>query len=228
MIFYAMVENNTSAHLINELFDLLDDWRNLPAYQLERRADIFFALYLKEILEKKKGHIIKLVIPEFPLRAKDIDAKHKRPDSSFKIDYVAVGENDTDVYLIELKTDQKYRRKKQDKYLEKAKKNNIPKIIKGIVKIYQATNEGYRKKYDFLISKLININWISKVDEKLIPTRKCYNITVVYIQPRNENNDPNIISFSDICSILTESDPITERFVKSLEKWENSPDGLII
>ncbi|MFH1527141.1 MAG: hypothetical protein ABIG69_10915 [Bacteroidota bacterium] len=26
---------------INKLFDLLDDWRNLPAYQLERRANKF-------------------------------------------------------------------------------------------------------------------------------------------------------------------------------------------
>jgi len=33
---------------INELFDLLDDWRNLPSYQLERRADIFFAIHLEK------------------------------------------------------------------------------------------------------------------------------------------------------------------------------------
>jgi len=38
---------------INKLFDLMDDWRNLPAYQLERRADIFFAIHLEEIIEKK-------------------------------------------------------------------------------------------------------------------------------------------------------------------------------
>jgi len=37
--------------IIDNLFNLLDDWRTLPAYQLERRADIFFALYLDKILE---------------------------------------------------------------------------------------------------------------------------------------------------------------------------------
>lgn len=38
---------------IEEIFDWLDRWRQLPAYQLERRADIFFALYLPEIIAYK-------------------------------------------------------------------------------------------------------------------------------------------------------------------------------
>jgi len=40
----------TTETLIDELFDKLDEWRSLPAYQLERRADIFFAIYLKDII----------------------------------------------------------------------------------------------------------------------------------------------------------------------------------
>jgi len=37
---------------IEKLFDLLDDWRRLPAYQLERRADIIFAVHLEKIFAK--------------------------------------------------------------------------------------------------------------------------------------------------------------------------------
>lgn len=33
---------------IDTLFDRMDAWRHFPNYQLERRADIFFALYLPE------------------------------------------------------------------------------------------------------------------------------------------------------------------------------------
>jgi hypothetical protein len=40
---------------ITDLFDRLDAWRHFPNYQLERRADIFFALYLPEVLESTLG-----------------------------------------------------------------------------------------------------------------------------------------------------------------------------
>ena len=36
-----------------DVFELLDDWRHLPAYQLERRADIYFAMYLPELLAER-------------------------------------------------------------------------------------------------------------------------------------------------------------------------------
>ena len=40
---------------IDEVFALLDRWRHLPAYQLERRADVFFAAYLHEVVEAETG-----------------------------------------------------------------------------------------------------------------------------------------------------------------------------
>ena len=36
---------------IEKIFSNLDIWRKLPKYQLERRLDIFFTIYLKEIVE---------------------------------------------------------------------------------------------------------------------------------------------------------------------------------
>lgn len=36
---------NGESPTVERAFELLDRWRHLPAYQLERRADIFFALF---------------------------------------------------------------------------------------------------------------------------------------------------------------------------------------
>ena len=54
---------------ITDLFDRLDVWRHFPNYQLERRADIFFALYLPEVLESTLEIAINpLLAPEFTVR----------------------------------------------------------------------------------------------------------------------------------------------------------------
>lgn len=98
---------------INVIFDNLDVWRNLPAYQLERRADIFFSIYLPEILSHKFGVKIEGVIPEFPILVgtihPDIDI-----NQSFKIDYLAKANDSKTIILVELKTDEGSRRDKQD------------------------------------------------------------------------------------------------------------------
>jgi hypothetical protein len=59
----------TNDSKINQLFNNLDVWRHLPAYQLERRVDIFFSLYLAEVLQKKFNlPEVPVLIPEFPIR----------------------------------------------------------------------------------------------------------------------------------------------------------------
>ena len=37
-------------YMIDTLFDRIDAWRHLPSYQLERRADRLFLLYMPEML----------------------------------------------------------------------------------------------------------------------------------------------------------------------------------
>ena len=60
---------DSEIYSVRLLFDLLDQWRHFPAYQLERRADIFFALYLPGIVEHVLGvPVDPRVIPEFPIR----------------------------------------------------------------------------------------------------------------------------------------------------------------
>jgi hypothetical protein len=61
---------------IEKIFSNLDIWRKLPKYQLERRLDIFFTIYLKEIVEvfykeilnEKDIKLSEVIIPEFPLK----------------------------------------------------------------------------------------------------------------------------------------------------------------
>jgi hypothetical protein len=72
---------------VSDVFDLLDRWRHFPAYQLERRADIFFALYLPGIVEHALGVAVDpWVIPEFPIR-KEYSRR------STKVDYFLLSED---------------------------------------------------------------------------------------------------------------------------------------
>ncbi len=205
---------------LNKLFDLLDDWRNLPAYQLERRADIFFAIYLDKIIEKKLGAKIDVVIPEFPVRIGELPEQDPGSNRSFKIDYLANSKKDNKVYLIELKTDQRSRRKKQDWYLEKASIIKVKGIVNGVLKIYKATNQ--KIKYNNLLNKIEKIGWIKRDNQIIENLNIEIRPSIIYIQPLNEGKNESIISFEDIIKILSDSnDPLTLRFIESLEKWKS-------
>ena len=210
--------------LIDRLFSLLDDWRNLPAYQLERRADIFFAIYLDKIIKSKFGDSIDFIVPEFPIRVGDISEERPNLNMSFKIDYVAVCEEAKKVYFIELKTDQGSRRDKQDLYLDKARQINVTKLMDGIIKIYGATIQ--KRKYDNLISLFTKIGWLCMDKGVCKNTSKDYEIVVVYIQPNNYDNASNSISFTEVAAFLADQhDDLTKRFVQSLASWTASPNN---
>jgi len=204
---------------IHHLFNLLDDWRTLPAYQLERRADIFFALYLDKILEKQKGVKIDLIIPEFPVRLGSLPDHNHLDNRSYKIDYLVYSAKQQRVFLIELKTDQRSLRGKQDLYLEEAARIKVSGLLEGLRKIYHATNQ--KTKYNNLLQKLETIDWIERTSDDIIIKTPDIAPEVLYIQPRNKDKEAKIISFDNIISILSESDdPIAARFSISLEKWK--------
>lgn len=211
--------------LINKLFDTLDNWRHLPAYQLERRADIFFAIYLPDILKQRFGLDIDFIIPEFPVRIGNIYTNKllSNPNLSFKIDYLAVCKAENKVYFIELKTDDSSRRDKQDWYLKKAKENNIPDLINGVLDINRATSA--KKKYGNLLSLLAEIEWVNI--EHMINTSSDYDITIVYIQPnRKVDCADDVITFAEISTYLSaNTDVLTQRFCKSLIEWTINPNG---
>ena len=197
---------------IDKVFSNLDDWRHLPAYQLERRADILFSLFLKDALEKKFDYEFELldsIIPEFPIKAKQSGNNH-----SIKVDYVMFSAARDKIILVELKTDITSIRDKQLQDLEDAKNVALEDAenlafnehLKGIVEIFKVSNQ--RRKYYHLLenleaSELLKLpvgmkelmlqsrhNGIKKLADKIeIPKIKS-SIEVVFIMPDlDEDND---------------------------------------
>ena len=147
---------------IERVFDLLDRWRHLPAYQLERRADVFFALFLPEVLgahlskqENCSVEINPTLIPEFPI-------KKIGNNQSEKADYLALSKDGERAFLIELKTDMASRRKEQDDYLKCAAKRGLPCLVCDILKICRATDE--KAKYVHLLENLSQLGLVEHKD----------------------------------------------------------------
>ncbi|MDA3865480.1 MAG: hypothetical protein PF489_01890 [Salinivirgaceae bacterium] len=204
---------------IHKLFDLLDDWRHLPAYQLERRADIFFALYLDKIIKQKTGVDIDFIIPEFPVRVGEISEKNPHINQSFKIDYLAYSKESERVFLVELKTDQRSRRDKQDWYLQRTAQIQVKGILEGLKKIYKATHQ--KVKYNYLLDKLQQMGWLTRTEKSFDINNINISPEILYIQPKNTTNDDSVISFDDVITALSNTnDELAKRFVVSLEKWK--------
>ncbi|MFH2038099.1 MAG: hypothetical protein ABIJ65_01555 [Chloroflexota bacterium] len=209
---------------IQNIFDNLDLWRNLPAYQLERRADIFFSIYLPEILSRKVGMDIEGVIPEFPIRVGSIQPEQDI-NKSFKVDYLAKARDGKTILFVELKTDRSSRRGKQDWYLQRASQVGMIELLVGLRQICKVTRS--RKKYRVLLGLLQDMGLIvmDNVEAfEIVPAD--YNIQVVYIQPNNPLGQENVITFEEISQLINKhGDELSLRFSKSLLKWSNPRVG---
>ena len=134
----------------------LSQWRHLPAYQLERRVDIFFALLLPKIIQKqlslKCEH--KDIIPEFPLR-KGLICRSES-NASYKVDFAVFcqGKRVKKLVLVELKTDISSFDKEQIEHMNEAKEIGTKAVLKGVLDCAARSKE--RRKYAYLILKLID------------------------------------------------------------------------
>jgi hypothetical protein len=64
----------------------MDRWRHLPAYQLERRADIFFSAYLPAVVAEHVGvRVSPSVVPELPV-LRSLFGREREGCSSVKVD----------------------------------------------------------------------------------------------------------------------------------------------
>ncbi len=223
---------------IDELFGLLDDWRNLPAYQLERRADIFFGLYLKDILSNHfNEEIMKndelVVIPEFPLLKKVTQEKDKENYLSNKVDYFVWNKSKQMGYFVELKTDTKSIRGKQHAYLLDATCDDLYSIINNILRIIIESKSSSIKYLNLLknlqVAEVIEgfitpktKTWRKELKHQTIKVPKIIankKIKLVYILPKQFGNN---ITFNEIYFLLKERrDGLSEHFCKALIKWEN-------
>lgn len=95
-----------------KIFDYLQEFKNFPTYQLERRIDAFMLPYLANAFNKKfelDDDKLVFVYPEFPLK-RLVNNKNTEPDKLDKLseyaDYVLWSPKLHTVYLIEFKTDE--------------------------------------------------------------------------------------------------------------------------
>ena len=160
---------NSESPTIERVFELLDRWRHLPTYQLERRADIFFALFLPEVLEKHFGTGNLCLIPEFPIKKSIIQAyADDDTKQSINVDYLAVSDDLTRAFLIELKTDMMSIKEKQVKDLKYASGKGMAEIVGGLKSIAKSDSvtgsRVVRGKYFFLLKELKRLGLIRTLD----------------------------------------------------------------
>lgn len=225
---------------IDTLFDRMDAWRHFPNYQLERRADLFFALYLPQVLEAKLGFPMRPdLAPEFPIRIRTI-YPNIPTDKSYKIDYVALSGAADKAVFVELKTEGLSRRPEQDEYLLAAQKIGLASLLEGLLDIFRATNS--KRKYFCLLehledmglvhipilmkeimarSTLQGANGASKQIEIRTTAAKSL---IMYIQPTGIG--PGIISFHEFAEVVEKhDDSVSQRFAKSLREWAEVQAG---
>lgn len=206
---------------IEQIFKLLRNWYKLPKYQLERRLDIFFVLYLPDILSNLKGIHIKSydnILPEFPIK-KDKNCASNNADYA-----ILVNDNDKiKLKLVELKTDiNSIKKKNQIEYYKNIK--SFQHILSGIIEIENKTKS--KDKYCYLLEKLAKFKVI-KENENEKPRWSVVNnkinddIDILYIVPKKTEGiikelngvikEENIITFENIIDVLNKKDDVISK-----------------
>jgi hypothetical protein len=221
------------------LFQLMDAWRHLPAYQLERRADVFFALYLRDFLAAKTGiDFDPRLVPEFPIKRELIWAE-KPGAASVKADYLLVSRDLKYAIIVELKTDSRSRRDEQDTYLERAQKVGMPALIQGVIDIIRATSA--HRKYFHLASLLAELGLLRlpegykehlfpsirpglrRVLSRLEPSTAVPQLSVLYLQPQP---GPAAVGFDEFASfVASRPGDVAQVFAAHLRRWQTPAGG---
>ncbi len=210
---------------IKQLFDQLDEWRCLPDYQMERRADLYFLLYLPEVLETELHVPIRpVVIPEFPI--KQVDSNR-----SDKVDYLAATADGRKLMFVELKTDCNSTRPEQFEYLCRGAQKTGAELLDDLRTIRKASKARF--KYDALITATMEIGLTEDRGKKIGE-----NHTVVLISPQEkfkgrdkaiemfEGADVpfHIIAFDTFrATVLEHRDSLSVRFAELLYIWRKNP-----
>ena len=214
------------------LFDLLDQWRHLPSYRLEPRADAIFGLFLPHALDRhlaSRGIAIDpRIIPEFPLGQGDT----KRSD---KVDFFAVSRNREHAFLVELKTDMGSLRDTQENYLSRAVERGLAALLRDIRSMAKARNPQARRKYFHLLKAIAELDLMilpgelqnrvydsprgvyGCIDRIRIPST-LPDIEVIHVLPDTvEGKD--CIDFENFATIAEDRGEIGKRFAASLRSW---------
>jgi hypothetical protein len=216
---------------LDTVFRHLDRWRHFPSYQLERRADIFLSVYLKEVVEDFTGVGLEdEIIPELPI-------KHEQNCQSDKVDYALFAKDRSQVFFVELKTDAASRRDEQDAYLARAKGMGFRRVVEGIHAILASTNE--HQKYHHLAVELARLGYfrvpvdledytyprprtglasrLRKIEVAAVDSK----VEVIYVQPEATDGDL-CIDFARFAECVSKhTDPLSKSFADHLQKWRS-------
>jgi len=214
--------NHTEA--VEMMLKNLDNWRHLPKYQLERRADMFFGLFIRHIMEARYGRMHDLIIPEFPYK------NDKERNTTVNFDYVLFSENLDRVFVVELKTEPESAGGINNSYLNKVVEIPFEDIIGDLKSVVAATNQ--KNKYNCLIKLLEQIGFILKDSgNKWECSPKTGKPTVVYLTPKLKkelNGKFDMILFDEAADILSKSGGAVEcHFASYLRRWNDNPAGSI-
>lgn len=237
---------NSESPNIERVFGLLDRWRHFPTYQLERRADVFFALFLPEVLGKRFGiKINPLLVPEFPI-------KQPHGFRSNRVDYFAYSSKGAHSFLIELKTDMSSVRsskgKEQLKRLKETAQKDLKELVRDIIAISERSAD--KQKYVHLLRCLQELGLVTGIDEDLYKrvfpkviagvvkeglakvkvtdaAKRCPKPEVVYIIPEGPRDAKtkglmrgvHQILFEEFVKYAKNRGTIGSQFAKSLECW---------
>ena len=223
---------------LERVLALLDRWRHLPAYQLERPAATFFALFLPEVLKE----VFKLeeepeIVPEFPI---------KKPTNhqSHNVDFLAYARGCRHSFLVELKTDMASVDEAQKERLKRTARSGLEKLVCDVKDL--AVNSPYKQKYVHLLWHLQKLGLLSGVDDvfdKTFPSvkpgivrriesvritrslRTAPKVRLVYVQPKCcACSDIRFISFREFAGLIqrgeTKTDAIRRSFGRYLERWK--------
>lgn len=210
-----------------QLFENLERWRHLPNYQLERRADAFFALYLPGLVEERIGRRVSpVMVPELPILCSLIWPE-REDMKSVKADYLLLAEDRSEAYLVELKTDAGSRRERQDLYLDRACGCGLRTIIESVISIARAS--GSRAKYASLVKLLEEAGLVTAPpggavsDEWFASVRILDGPSVlkpIYVQPLAEAGAANVIDFQFVAAYVSRfDDGVSRLFAKYVERW---------
>jgi hypothetical protein len=220
---------------LDVVFRHLDQWRHLPNYQLERRADIFFSVYLKAVVEEFTDvALADEILPELPLK-RDLIWPELPTNKSVKVDYALFAKDRSRVFFVELKTDGASRRNAQDDYLEVARRLGFRRIVEGVRAIILSTTA--HQKYHHLATSLARLGYLDlppDLASHLYPSPKSGAlaqleritvaphdpaIEVIYVQPEDTDGD-RCIDFARFAEhVRRRGDPFSIRFAAHLLAW---------
>jgi hypothetical protein len=223
---------------IDVVFRHLDRWRHLPAYALERRADVFFSVYLKGFIESAIGIALEdEILPEVPLKHGLVPSERESAQS-VKVDFALFSRDRERVLFVELKTDPRSRRERQDEDLQAARRAGFRRVVEGIREIILHT--GAYQKYFHLAWALERLGFLripAEVAEFMYPkprqglTRHLQAIEVMPIDPRLQviylqpvaSGEPDCLGFEQLAGYVRQfSDPFSERFAEHLLAWREA------